>query len=97
MTVCEFCAHYQRGECRIGLNLPKKMACHEFRPAIEQFCSDPKDFASANQIVEMAKYFGFQKMELKKITVMATKEESARADRERMLKAAAIAGALGNG
>lgn len=90
MTVCEFCDHYQRGECRIGLKLPKKMACHEFVPAIAQFCSDPKDFVNTNQIVGMARHFGFQKMELKKITLMAAKEESARGERERILKAAAI-------
>lgn len=90
MTVCEFCEHYLRGECRIGLTLPKKMACHEFSPGIAQFCSDPKDFVNTNQIVEMAKYFGFQKMELKKIRSMAAKEEGARGERERILKAAAI-------
>jgi hypothetical protein len=94
MTVCEFCDHYQRGECRIGLNLPKKMACHEFSPGITQFCSDPRDFVNTNQIVEMAKYFGFQKMELKKIKLMATREESARGERERILKAAALVSGL---
>jgi uncharacterized protein (UPF0335 family) len=94
MTVCEFCEHFERGECHLGLKLPKKMACGEFLPNIEQFCSEPKDFVNTNQIVEMARFFGFQKMELKKITLMATKEENARTERERILKAAAIATAL---
>jgi len=94
MTVCEFCDHYRRGECSLGLKLPKKMACHEFLPSMEQFCSDPKDFVSTNQIVEMAKFFGFNKMELKKIMLMAATEESARAERERILKAGAIVAAL---
>ena len=94
MTVCEFCEHYQRGECALGLNLPKRMTCVEFLPGIEEFCSDPKDFVNASQIIEMAKFFGFQKVELKKITLMATKEESARADRQRILKAAALVTAL---
>jgi hypothetical protein len=94
MTVCEFCEHYQRGECGLGLNLPKRMTCVEFLPGIEEFCSDPKDFVNANQIIEMARFFGFQKVELKKITRMASKEESARADRQRILKAAALVAAL---
>ena len=72
--------------------LPKKMSCREFRPGIDQFCSDPKDFVNANQIVEMAKFFGFEKLELKKIKLMATKEESAREERE-LLKAAATVAA----
>ena len=70
------------------------MACGEFLPNIEQFCSEPKDFVNTNQIVEMARFFGFQKMELKKITLMATKEENARTEREQILKAAAIVTAL---
>lgn len=82
MTVCEFCDHYQRGECRLGLNLPKKMACVEFLPGIGQFCSDPRDFVNTNQITKMAQFFGFQKTELKKIRLMASREESARTQRE---------------
>jgi hypothetical protein len=82
MTVCEFCDHYQKGECRLGLNLPKKMACVEFLPGIDRFCSDPKDFVNTSQITEMAQFFGFQKTELKKIRMMATREESARTERQ---------------
>ena len=94
MTVCEFCEHYQRGECRLGLKLPKKMACAEFLPGIDQFCSDPKDFVNSSQIIQMASYFGFQKMELKKIKLMATREETARAEQERINRSAAIITAI---
>jgi hypothetical protein len=81
MTVCEFCEHYQRGECRLGLNLPKAMTCRQFGPVIEQFCSEPKDFVDAGQIVQMATFFGFRKMELKKIKLMASGAESSRAQK----------------
>jgi hypothetical protein len=76
MIVCEFCLHYTAaGKCTLGLNLPKGMSCREFDPTIEKFCSDPKDFVSQNQIIQMATFFGFQRMELKKIKVMAASEE----------------------
>ena len=93
MTVCEFCKHYRRGECQLGLNLRKTMTCHEFCPAMEQFCSDPGDFVGTSQIIEMATFFGFQKSELKKITLMATQEERARAQR-RLNEDVTLAGAL---
>jgi hypothetical protein len=79
MTVCEFCEHYRRGECQLGLNLRKTMTCREFCPEMEQFFSDPGDFVGTSQIIQMATFFGFQKTELKKITLMATQEERARA------------------
>ena len=76
MIVCEFCLHYKQGsKCDLGLNIPKGMSCREFRPVIEKFCADPKDFVSQNQIMQMATFFGFQRMELKKIRVMAADEE----------------------
>ena len=66
MIVCEFCLHYtQGGECRVGLNIPKAMSCRDFKPGMEKFCADPKDFVSENQIVQMATFFGFQRTELK--------------------------------
>ena len=72
MTICEFCLNYSReGTCRIGLNIPKTMRCREFAPGIETFCSDPADFAGSNQIVEMAKFFGLEKNELKKVKIIA--------------------------
>lgn len=75
MTVCEFCRHYTpSGECGMGLNKPKTMSCRDFKPGIEKFCSDPKDFVSENQIVQMSTFFGFQRTELKKIKAMAATE-----------------------
>jgi hypothetical protein len=79
MIVCEFCLNYTSdGQCRIGLNLPKGMSCRDFSPGMTKFCSDPKDFSGPNQIVEMAKYFGLRKTELKKVALMAANEERAR-------------------
>ena len=75
MTVCEFCRHYTSGaKCGLGLNIPKTMSCRDFKPGIEKFCADPKDFVSENQIVQMSTFFGFQRTELKKIKVMAATE-----------------------
>jgi hypothetical protein len=77
MIVCEFCLHHtQDGKCQIGLDLAKGMTCREFTPGIEKFCADPKDFVSQNQIIQMATFFGFQRVELKKIRLMAAGEES---------------------
>lgn len=81
MIVCEFCQHFQRGECRLGLNLPKTMSCREFGPSMQQFCSDPKDFVDPAQIMQMARFFGFHRTELKKIQLMASEEESVRAQK----------------
>ena len=79
MIVCEFCLHYRRdGECGLGLKIPKGMSCHGFRPGLEKFCSDPKDFVGSNQIMQMATFFGFQKAELKKVKLMAAQAEGAR-------------------
>jgi len=79
MIVCEFCVHYQRdAECKLGLKIPKGMSCREFGPGMERFCSDPKDFVSPSQIIQMAQYFGFKGTELKKIKAMATAEENVR-------------------
>jgi hypothetical protein len=79
MIVCEFCLRYAPdGECRLGLKIPKTMSCREFGPGIEKFCADPADFVSPNQIVQMATFFGFKKTELKKVKVMAAREEEAR-------------------
>ena len=78
MKVCEFCHHFQVQECRLGLNIPKTMSCREFAPSMQQFCADPKDFVNGAQIIQMARYFGFQRTELKKIQLMAADEESSR-------------------
>jgi hypothetical protein len=78
MTVCEFCRHFQEQKCQLGLDTPKTMSCREFAPSIQQFCANPKDFVDRAQIVQMARFFGFQRTELKKIQLMATDEESSR-------------------
>jgi len=47
------------------------MKCREFAPGIDRFCAKPTDFVSPNQIVEMAKFFGLERTELKKVKVIA--------------------------
>ena len=54
------------------------MGCREFAPSLEQFCSESKDFVSHAQIVQMATFFGMRGSELKKVKLMASREESAR-------------------
>jgi len=54
------------------------MSCQDFRPTLEKFCADPKDFVSERQIIEMATFFGMKGTELKKVKVMASSEESTR-------------------
>ena len=54
------------------------MSCREFAPALEKFCSEPKDFVGHAQIVQMATFFGMKGSELRKVTLMASLEESAR-------------------
>jgi hypothetical protein len=77
MIVGQFCLHYtQDGKCQLGPNIPKRMTCREFGPGIRKFCADPKDFVNQNQIVQMAAFFGFQRMELKKIRLRAAGEEN---------------------
>jgi len=77
MIVCEFCLNQtQGGACRLGLDIPKGLSCREFAPGIEKFCAEPKDFVNQNQIVQMATFFGFQRTELKKIKLMAAREDN---------------------
>ena len=72
MIICEFCLlHSPEGGCRLGLKIPKTMKCREFAPGIDRFCAEPTDFVSSNQIVEMAKFFGLERTELKKVKVIA--------------------------
>jgi hypothetical protein len=52
------------------------MTCREFDPALEKFCSDRKDFVDPRQIVQMATFFGIKGPELKKVKLMASREES---------------------
>ena len=79
MIICELCSHYGlSGECRLGLRIPKGMSCQDFGPKMEKFCSDPKDFVNERQIIEMATFFGMKGTELKKVKLMASREEIAR-------------------
>lgn len=81
MTICEFCLHFRAdGACELGLNLPKRMSCREFAPGLDKFCNNPSDFVSANQIAQMAAYFGIKGMEMKKVKLMAAREEAARSN-----------------
>jgi hypothetical protein len=47
------------------------MRCREFHPGIEKFCANPADFVSPHQIVEMARFFGLNGTELKKVKIVA--------------------------
>jgi len=78
MIVCELCSHSGPTECRLGLRRPKGMSCPEFAPVMERFCSNPKDFVNAGQIMQMATFFGMKGSELKKVKLMAVQEETAR-------------------
>jgi hypothetical protein len=79
MIICEFCLQYRNNaECAFGLNIPKGMGCREFDPGMEKFCADPKDFKSAGQIIEMATFFGIKGTELKKVKLIAKREEKIR-------------------
>src|SRR5512138_2831043 len=72
MILCEFCLLDSLEDvCRVGLNIPKTMKCHQFAPGIDRFCAKPTDFVSPNQIVEMAKFFGLERTELKKVKIIA--------------------------
>jgi hypothetical protein len=85
MMICEFCLEYgEDGKCSIGLRLPKRMGCREFAPGLEGFCSNPNDFVSASQIIQMASFFGIKGIELKKVKLMAVQAE------ETQLKLSAI-------
>jgi len=81
MIVCDFCLQYAPdGKCKLGLNIPKAMSCREFGPGIEKFCSNPEDFVSPKQIIQMATFFGFRRAEMKKVELMAAKAERSRVD-----------------
>ena len=72
MIICDFCRlRSTKGECGVGLNIPKTMKCRAFAPGIERFCAKPADFVSPNQIIDMARFFGFGKTELKKVRIVA--------------------------
>ncbi len=79
MIICEFCLQFQNdGRCNFGLRIPKRMSCREFDPGIERFCANPSDFTSAHQIIQMATFFDLKGLELKKVKVIAAREEKTR-------------------
>lgn len=79
MIICEFCLQFRRnGECAFQLNIPRGMSCREFDPGIEKFCSNPNDFVSPAQIIQMATFFGIKGTELKKVKLIAAREEKTR-------------------
>jgi hypothetical protein len=80
----------------LGLNIPKGMSCREFGPTIEKFCSNPNDFVSPSQIIQMAMFFGFKKAELKKIKLMAEAAEVSRAAEQKSAAAFNAASSLSN-
>ena len=47
---------------------------------MEKFCSDRKDFVDPRQIVQMATFFGIKGPELKKVKLMASREETSRSE-----------------
>jgi len=72
MIICDFCLlRSSKGECSLGLKTPKTMKCREFSPGIERFCAKPTDFVNPNQIIDMARFFGIEKTELKKVKRIA--------------------------
>jgi hypothetical protein len=54
------------------------MSCREFDPTIERFCSNPADFVSSAQLIQMCIYFDIKGAELKKIKTMAAQAEEDR-------------------
>ena len=75
MIICDFCLlRSQAGACRLGLKIPKTMKCREFAPGMEKFCAKPTDFVSPNQIIDMARFFGLERTELKKVKIIAERK-----------------------
>jgi hypothetical protein len=54
------------------------MACREFEPGVELFCSNSADFVGARQLVQIATYFDIKGAELKKVRLMAEQAEQSR-------------------
>jgi len=72
VIICDFCIlHSLEKGCSLGLNIPKTMRCREFEPGIDRFCAKPADFVDLNQIIEMAKFFGLARAELRKVKIVA--------------------------
>jgi len=52
------------------------MSCRDYLPSLLKFCANPKDFVDSNQVTEMSKFFGMKGTELKKVRLMAAREEA---------------------
>lgn len=82
MTLCEFCVLQQsNASCANGHTIPPKMRCVDFTPGIEKFCATPADYAGAEQLKQMAMFFGLAGKELKRVLLLtdaATKSEKAK-------------------
>lgn len=82
MTLCEFCVLQQsNASCANGHTIPQKMRCVDFTPGIEKFCATPADYAGAEQLKQMAMFFGLAGKELKRVLLLtdaATKSEKAK-------------------
>ncbi|HKV39886.1 MAG TPA: hypothetical protein VJX67_11790 [Blastocatellia bacterium] len=91
MIICEFCVQFLNGECSFGLNRPRGMACREFDPGIERFCANPSDFVDAGQIIQMATFFGIKGMELKRVKLIARRQEQLQKEQVQQARASAAA------
>ena len=71
MKLCEFCVLQQAdGRCSRDRRIPQKMRCVEFTPGLERFFATPADYAGREQLRQMAVYFGFAGIELKRVLAM---------------------------
>jgi hypothetical protein len=72
MKLCEFCVLQQAdGRCAKERRLPQKMRCVDFTPGIERFFATPADYAGREQLHQMALFFGFAGIELKRVLAMS--------------------------
>lgn len=72
MKLCEFCVFQQvDGPCFKDRRLPQKMRCVEFTPGIERFFAAPTDYTGREQLRQMALFFGFAGIELKRVLAMS--------------------------
>ena len=79
MIACDFCLNRgTNAECMLGIDRPARMSCREFVPGLDSFCANPNDFVNSKQIVQMATFFGIKGPELKKVKLMAAREEVVR-------------------
>ena len=72
MKLCEFCVLQQAdGRCSKERKPPQKMRCVDFTPGIERFFAAPTDYVGREQLNQMALFFGFAGIELKRVLAMS--------------------------